>query len=194
VYAYTVSYFSNRPQAAVGIYTNLGGTLHALADPNTTLPGTGMVYSSFLNPSVEGNTVAFGGSNAAGTAVLIQTGANTPTIAVNQNMPIPGGTGDFTFLNAASYSNSRLAFLGGGINPFDYGVYLKQNGQISTIVRRDGGAVLDLTGVVQVDSTGDVIYSATKRTVDGSTTGFYSAQHGKIIGSGDTLMAMWSSG
>ncbi len=99
-----------------GIYLFNGTTLSKVADYNTPIPGGSGNFSSFSNPVISGNNVAFWGNGIYlfdGTALRVVADTNTP---------IPGGPGNFSFqLSDPVISNGNVAFhAAGGVE----GIYL----------------------------------------------------------------------
>lgn len=114
-----------------GVYTNLGGTLHAVADENTLMPGETVKFVGFgWDVSLDGDRVAFTGGG--GTASVSRQGvfiydnsAGSLVAIVDQDTLIPGGTGDFRSFSTPTLDGENLVFFGWGD---DLGESVSQNG------------------------------------------------------------------
>jgi hypothetical protein len=103
-----------------GIYLFNGATLIKVADYNTPIPAESAKFNGFsFHPVISGKNVAFLGWGAADAGFYFFNG-NILTMVVDKNTPIPGGSGNFTFLgnDIGGISGSNIVFSGGG------GVYL----------------------------------------------------------------------
>jgi hypothetical protein len=92
-----------------GIYLFNGTTLTKVADHNTPVPGGSGNFTSFSDPVISGNNVAFWGNG-----IYLFDGATLRAVA-DTNTPIPGGSGNFSFdLFDPVISNGNVAFHAGG--------------------------------------------------------------------------------
>jgi PEP-CTERM motif len=123
-----------------GIYTNVGGILNVVADRNTAIPGgTGsFTDSSFrLFPSLDNGNVAFSTSNlTTGQRGIYTNVGGVLNVVVDTNTAIPGGIGNFTFLNLPSLSNGNVAFLGRDSMGQD-GIYTNIGGSLNVVADRN---------------------------------------------------------
>jgi hypothetical protein len=118
-----------------GIYISVGNKLRVIADSNTPIPGgTGnFTYVNF--PSLDNGNVAFaGGSTSFETGIYIKVGDQLKVVA-DSNTPIPGGTGNFTFLFSPSLDNGDVAFASDF--PVASGIYANIGGKLKVIADRN---------------------------------------------------------
>jgi hypothetical protein len=118
-----------------GIYISVGNKLRVVADSNTPIPGgTGnFTYVNF--PSLDNGNVAFaGGSTSFETGIYIKVGDQLKVVA-DSNTPIPGGTGNFTFLFSPSLDNGDVAFASDF--PVASGIYANIGGKLKVIADRN---------------------------------------------------------
>lgn len=176
-----------------GIYSTAGGTLHAVIDTNTIPQGDTTAYKSFIIPAIQGQSMVYGGSTSTGTNLFLQVGNNAPTLMVNQNTAIPGGTGNFTTLLAPSVDGNNIAFFGEGASLSNPGIYGVVNGQLLRIVGNGtaapGGGTLTNLGGPSISGS-DVVFGAARQVGSTTTNGIYLSIDGiisKIVEVGDTV-------
>lgn len=115
-----------------GIYAGpiMGGSLNAVVDTNTPIPGGTGNFTVVAYPSLSGSTVGFlgiGSGNQRGIYTATLDG-NSVTRIVDQTTPIPGGTGNFlNYSLGPSVSGTNLAFVGTGSGSQE-GIYLTSSG------------------------------------------------------------------
>ena len=98
-----------------GIYTTHGG-LRRVADRTTPIPsGTGSFTSFGGDPMIHDGRVMLVGWGSSG-QMGIYTYAGTLEMAVDLGVPIPDGTGSFTFAGWPSLNDGVLFFLGQGVS------------------------------------------------------------------------------
>jgi hypothetical protein len=178
-----------------GIYTTLGGSLRAIADLNSTLPGGSTTFTSFAVPDMKSNVLAYGGSSSTETGLYLYNAFAPPTIVVNNNTPIPNGTGNFTFVGSPSIdSDNDVAFRGSG--SADSGIYAVINNQVIRIADRNsaapgGGFFQSFDATAPSISGGDVVFEATRSFGANTYHGLYISADGvisKIVETGDELI------
>ena len=182
-----------------GVYRGSGpSTLTVVADTNTPIPNGSGSFSSFRFPSLRGGEVAFRGEGALGqTGIYRRTGPSTPTVVVDFNTPVPGGSGNFDFIfgdhrYVPSLDNGQIVFLGGADISAQSGVYrgsgptaLNVVADRNTPVPGGSGNFVDFIGASS--DGGEVAFTA----FDQNDTGVFTTLGGgplqKVIGRGDVL-------
>jgi hypothetical protein len=116
-----------------GIYTDAGGTLHAVANTSTPNPsGTGN-FTSFGNPSLDGGNVAFRGLGGGSQGIYTDAGGALRAVA-STSTAIPGGTGNFTDfgIETPSLDGGDVAFVGNGFSG-QQGIYTDAGGALRVV-------------------------------------------------------------
>ena len=126
--------------SGIYIYNNnvAGSSPVAVVTPDDSVPdGTGK-FTSFGDPSLSGNLVAFvgiggNGENGIYTKNIYIRGIRPLGFIVDINTAIPGGTGNFKGFDAPSLSGNKVAFLGSDSNGLQ-GIYTGEIGDEPNIV------------------------------------------------------------
>jgi hypothetical protein len=162
---------------AGGVYTNLYGSLGAVADLSTAVPGSTAPFSYFGLAQLEGTRVAFGAvSFAIGRTGLYTTGPGLTTV-VDTATKFPGlGSDIFDSFSAYSLSGGSVAFVGCGPDcKTQYGIFAATfaGSSLTTLVNRytpipglPPGAGFDRFDQVSLDG-GFLAFSAEDTGVDG---------------------------
>ena len=119
------------------------------------------------------------------------TGPITFTKIIDTNMPIPGGTGNFTFLERPSLSNGTTAFVGLG-SAGQIGVY-KSNGTLEVVADTNTAVPLGTGGFISFEpAPGPSISNGTVAFVGtgGGRSGIYSSNNGTLEVVADTFTAI----
>ena len=94
-----------------GIYLFNGTTLTKLADYNTPIPGGSGNFTTFSDPVISGNDVAFWGGGSAQVGIYLFDGTTLSKVA-DTNTPVPGVSGNFAGFFEPVIDNGKVAFLG----------------------------------------------------------------------------------
>jgi hypothetical protein len=117
-----------------GIYTNLGGNLHAIVDPSTPIPngvGNFQAYSMFY--SFSAGHVAFCGTGSGGQDGIYTNLGGSISIVADTHTPIPGGVGNFmSFGSFNDLDHGQIALVGSGSNG-QTGIYTNIGGTLSVV-------------------------------------------------------------
>ncbi len=120
-----------------GIYTNVSGTLKAVVDTNTAIPGGSGNFSRFTDyfASSEQTRIAFDNGNVAfnGFGSNNQQGIYTNiggklNVVANTNTLIPGGTGKFARFSTPCLDNGNVAFAA------NEGIYTNLGGSLTKVI------------------------------------------------------------
>lgn len=135
-----------------GVYTNVGGSLQVVADQNTPIPGSTGNFTNFRMPSLDKGNVVFVGDGAAGfggaapqQGIYTNVGGSLKVVA-DQNIPIPGGTGNFTNFANPLLDNGNVVFQGSDIfnrslGVSQQGIYMTKVGGTLKVVADQNTAV-----------------------------------------------------
>ena len=159
-----------------GVYKYADGVLGVVADCNTLIPGTDERFHHFNSGvSVSAGEVLFVGHSASGIEGIYIAGDEL-TLVVDNQTPIPGGSGNFASFNHISRDGRAVMFEGVAATG-ERGLYLCDDGEITLLV--------DQTTLIPPDDhepfgiftstavRGDtVVFCA--RAADGSPGGIYS--------------------
>jgi hypothetical protein len=121
-----------------GIYTSSGGVLNVVADTNTPIPGGSGNFGFFFGPSLDGNNIAFFGSDSNFEQQGIYTSSEgILNVIADTNTPIPGSN-NFNDFSSLSLDNGQVAFLGGEYDPNTFetlqrGIYISNNGMLNVV-------------------------------------------------------------
>lgn len=120
-------------QSLDGIYTDLGGTLRVVADFDTPVPGETVNFTRFTQGvSIDGGVIAFGGESDSGYSLCVET-EGILSVVVDEDTPIPGGTGNFSSeLAYPSLDEGDIAFRHGS-----RGIYLVTESGVEVIADTD---------------------------------------------------------
>ena len=147
-----------------GIYTNVGGTLHTVADKNTTPADSAGPFSTFGTPALSNGNVGFYATTASQAGVYTDIGGINAV--ADLATAVPGGTGNFVSFGATpALSNGVLTFsgIGGGLS----GIFTNYGGALSAVVTNamflDGKKINGFpVGISkQGSSNGDVAFMTT---------------------------------
>ncbi len=149
-----------------GVYTNnIGGVLSKIADTNTPIPdGTGN-FGSLFGAEIDGNTVAFSGSDLNFEQEGIYTSVEgVLNVVVDRNTPIPGGTGNFGSFFGYSLDSNNIAFWGLDSNFEQSGIYTSIDGAINVVA--------DTNTLIPGSSSNFGAFSFSTPSIDGDTVAF----------------------
>ncbi|MBD2776868.1 DUF7453 family protein [Iningainema tapete] len=116
-----------------GIYISRNGVLQVLVDTNTSIPGGTGNFTSFSNIVVDENNVVFIASGASGQQGIYISRDGTLQVLVDTNIPIPGGTGNFSSFNDFVVDENNLVFRGRGASG-QQGIYISRNGVLQVLI------------------------------------------------------------
>jgi hypothetical protein len=116
-----------------GVYLFRDGALTRVADRTTPVPGGSGNFSSFNQPSLNGDTLVFTGGGGGRRGIYLAQGSLL-TALVDTTTPIPDGSGSFTaFGRWQSLDGDRLAFVGSGVSG-QVGIYTLIGGQLTKVI------------------------------------------------------------
>lgn len=175
-----------------GIYTNAGGTLAALADSNTTMPGTTETFAFLSTPDVDGGAVAFRGWSASGFQGLYRIEPGGLVTVADETTLAPSGLPFLSFGGDPAISGGAIAFrgtdTGGNTGIFvDDGTDLLLVADESTPIPGAPGSTFNVFGNHAIDG-GAVVFEGIGKP--GSEIGLYTNLGGgleKVIDTGDAL-------
>lgn len=125
--------FGGASSTGGGIYTLTEGSLRKVADSNTPIPnGTGN-FTSFTGPvSIDNKDVAFIGEGSSGQSGIYLDDEGSLITVVDENTPIPNGTGNFLLFGRYSLDDERVAFTGFGSE--ESGIYIDDGDSLTKVV------------------------------------------------------------
>jgi hypothetical protein len=113
----------------IGIYTIIDGTLGALADTTTAIPGGTGTFTDFLQPFISGGEVTFEGHGSSFQEGIYTNVGGMLRVVANQATGVPGGTGTFPkFFGLPDVDDGEIAF-----GNFSLGIYLEREGALSAV-------------------------------------------------------------
>jgi hypothetical protein len=177
-----------------GVYSDVGGTLHAVANQSTSIPGGAGAFGTTFSgyPALSNGNVAFFGATGNYTDA-----GGTLAVVADATTPIPGGTGNFTNLAPLGYpsiDNGSVAFLAYGSGAQQQGVYTNYGGMLSAVVAKnmtiDAKTLSSFGGIgARAISNGNVAFLAAFS--DGSS-GIYVAEQSYTYTA--NASGLWDSG
>jgi hypothetical protein len=183
-----------------GIYTDAGGTLHAVANTQTNIPNTAIPFTGFINRTALNNgNVAFYGFGSSLGGIYTNVGGALHKV-VDTATSVPGGTGVFTTFNGGpALNNGSVAFTGIGSGVM--GIFSDLGGTLGAVATDstflDGRRISSFPNGVSAQglSNGNVAFVA---TLEGSGPAVYVAEQSydytaNASGSWDTA-SNWSFG
>jgi uncharacterized repeat protein (TIGR01451 family) len=129
-----------------GVYKEVGGVLHVVADRNTPIPGGTGTFTDFnfsvLAGNIQDGAIVFVGDGPNGQRGLYHHDGATLSVVVDQNTPVPGAAGNFSSFatQGMGFDNGYVSFLGDGAGA-PQGVYTSLGGVIRVVARN--GQVVD---------------------------------------------------
>jgi len=171
-------------------YSGIGTfTFRKVADTTTPIPGGTGNFVIFESPSIDGGSVAFKGAGSSGqSGIYLDTGGPLVLIA-DKSTPIPGGTGNFTFLNTPSFGGGNVAFVGNGSSGQE-GIYIGAGGPLDVVA--------DLNTPIPGGTGNFTSFPSGPISADGGNVAFVgigsSSQSGIYIGAGGPLDVVAGSG
>ncbi len=132
-----------------GIYTSIGGTLKVVADRNTPIPRSTGNFTSFANSSLDDGNVVFRGFGSSERGIYIKEVGGTLKVVVDNNTPIPGGTGNFTFFNNPSLDAGNVAFEAFSSNS-ELGIYTTLGGSLRKVIAPNDSLDGKIIGIVSI--------------------------------------------
>jgi hypothetical protein len=128
----------NRAISQNGIYTDLGGSVRVVADPNTPVPG-GTGTFNFLPDEdfgINNGVVAItAGATSPGTLGVYADINGTLSVIADGNTPAPDGSGNFDIASFSGMNGSDVAF--SAFNATVDGEFLNSGGTITSIIDSD---------------------------------------------------------
>ena len=157
-----------------GIYTNEGGTLRAVADTNTPIPGAAGTFLGFrFDPSIDSGNIAFAGSDTTVTysadGVYTEIGGMLDVVA-DSSTPIPGGSGNFSGFDIVSMDGTDTAFR--AFAPSYIGLVTYIDGAFNV--------VMDLSTPIPGDTETFTLFGAA--TLDGGNVVFLGGKNADLTG------------
>jgi hypothetical protein len=181
-----------------GVYTNLNGSLSAIANMNTPIPGGTGNFTRFLHPSLSNGIVTFIGfrdsDDVSQAGIYTNQGGLLNAIA-DTNTAIPGGTGNFTNFTSLTSENGSVAFIGERREivskpPSEQGIYTNLGGSLKAIADLNTpipNGTGNFTSFRSVSlNKGNIAFLGT----NSSSQGIYTTLGGsltKVIATGDSL-------
>lgn len=171
----------------VGIFTRIAGINELVVDSTTVIPESSpTTFSSFSDPDISGQNVAFKGGFGALTGVYARIDGILKKVA-DINDTEPGETSSFTTFSVPVVSGRRVAFRGvGGIS----GIYVGDGGPLTVIAQngdpaQGGGTFSGFDQFVAIDG-GEVAFKGNGSGFQGL---FVSGRFGlcRVIDTNDSL-------
>ena len=116
--------------------TSAGITFTKVADTSTLIPDGSGSFASLGSASIDNGRVVFVGSGASGQTGIYEYYDGQLSMRVNQNTPIPGGTGGFTKFDIPSLDGADIAFRAEGASK-QAGVYMQYDGSLVKIADKN---------------------------------------------------------
>lgn len=163
---------------------------HRIADPTTTVPGTGGTFASFAAPANDGGRLVFGASSTNTVQGYYRWDGASMTRVVDTNTFLPGG-GSFDFISGdPSIEGLDVSFAGFG--PGSAGQYAEFNGVLTQIARIGQTALPGSPGTIGNWSSGwldngRIAFSATQVC---GFEGLYLWEQGQLRSLADTNTAI----
>ena len=122
----------------VGVFSTIGGTLHAVANQATAIPGgTGNFTGFGGSVSLNQTNIAFVGTGTAGQSGIYTDVGGTLHPVADIHTAIPGGTGNFTsFFSSVALNNGNVQFVGFGTGS-QWGIYNDVGGTLHLIADKN---------------------------------------------------------
>jgi hypothetical protein len=115
-----------------GTYLSAGGSLSAVADTSTAIPGGAGSFEDFLaSPVVDGTTVGFVGYGAGAQSGVYRGGAGGLVAIADTSTAVPGGSGAFESFLGLDLDADQIVFRASGDT--EVGLYLGSGGALSVI-------------------------------------------------------------
>ncbi len=180
-----------------GIYTNLGGTLRAVADESTMIPGTTEPFNVFSSPIVHGQSVTFTGGTTYGENGEKRLGIHRDTGGVlttlfDTTTTIPDGTGTFTYLPGFDVDGDSIVIQAKGSDNQE-GIYLFNGEELITVVDRttqmlgsSSSGFWGLRAELTLDN-GNVAFTAGHGDFHKGIFALYEGELMEVVGVGDEL-------
>ncbi len=183
--------FAGQGTGRSGIYTFHAGSLSAVADTNTSVPGTSSNFSVLGLAHVDGPGLTFVGQwgpSSANTGVFRRTAQGIATV-VDQNTVAPGGSTTFGAVGGATLSGNTVAF--GGSVGTRTGVFAANLNTTQPVVQvaDTTTAIPNSTGTfaafISLSNSGDNVAFVAQDTQ--ARKGIYARLSGQLINIADTL-------
>ena len=171
-----------------GVYSDVGGTLHAVANTSTPIPNGVGNFTSFLvffadlfvaaaDGSFNSGNVAFPALGSGGQqGIYSDVGGSLQSVA-DISTPIPNGSGFFTAFGSPSLDSGNIALQGYGSNG-QTGIFTNIGGTLAPVVTNgtsiDGKTVSGLSMSTRSLSNGNVAFEASFSS--GAGSGIYVAE------------------
>ena len=141
--------------------TSAGITFTKVADTSTLIPDGSGSFASLGSASIDNGRVVFVGSGASGQTGIYEYSNGQLSMRVNQNTPIPGGTGGFTKFDIPSLDGADIAFRAEGTSK-QAGVYMQYDGSLVKIADKNTQipgtkSNFNISAPVASLNTGDVV-------------------------------------
>ncbi len=126
-----------KPELFAGVFTRIAGVNQLVADSTNIIPGSDpTTFSSFSDPDISGNNVAFHGGFGALTGVYARIDG-TLTKVVDINDFVPGSTKLFTSFSTPVINGRQVIFRGVGDGS---GIYVGDGGPLTVIAQSGDSA------------------------------------------------------
>jgi hypothetical protein len=123
-----------------GVYTDVGGYLHAVADETTPVPAASGLFTEFGNAVIDDGVIAFLGKGPDGTSGVYRTSETGLERVADTSTLVPGGTGPFDGFGKIALDNGNIVFEASSADE-KLGLYGLFGGQLMCILAL--GDVLD---------------------------------------------------
>ena len=138
-----------------------GITFTKVADTSTLIPDGSGSFASLGSASIDNGRVVFVGSGASGQTGIYEYSNGQLSMRVNQDTPIPGGTGGFTKFDIPSLDGADIAFRAEGTSK-QAGVYMQYDGSLVKIADKNTQipgtkSNFNISAPVASLNTGDVV-------------------------------------
>ena len=185
-----VGFRGKDPFQQVGIYTDSGTGLNTVADTNnTTVPDLGGTFTTFQKLSMNDGVISFSALGTQGNGVYSFESNLLQTVADAQDF-VPGTSDLFLFFRDVSTKAGLTAFYGESSLGASGGIYLEDNGQLTTIAEL-GQSIPNSLGTFNFFSDvmleEDGVFFHGSGTTSSAIYYWSDGQLNRVIGGGDTL-------
>jgi len=175
-----------------GIYDNVAGSLFAVADLSTQIPGKQRSFREFGDPSFDAGAVAFRGGNVSENleGIFTNAGAGVLFAVADRSTPIPGGSRSFSDFGEPSLDAGVVAFRGGSGS--EQGIFSNAGPQLFAIVDQStpvpgGSGTLEDFGDPSLDAGNVAFRALSSESGDAGIYVHYRGALSKVIDASDEL-------